>query len=169
MCEMCDDPTMTPREALERTYRRVQRYGWAIEYIEQERGRPPWAYTVGLTEAGLPELFLTGMGTKGTARVLNGYAGHLLHAEPAAPGDQFRLRGGPLVEIVELSNPDAHLLTACTFYGAERVRALQLVWADDRQRLPWHSGFHCRRGGQPVLGLRAPMRRRVDGGSRVFI
>ncbi|HVE95523.1 MAG TPA: hypothetical protein VNA67_00795 [Pseudonocardiaceae bacterium] len=36
------------------------------------------------------------------------------------------------------------------------IRALQVVWADDRGPWPWHGGFRGGRGGQPVLGPRAP-------------
>lgn len=59
---------------------------------------------------------------------------------------------GPLIEIVELAHPDAHLDTAVALFGRE-LRALQLVWADDRGHWPWERGFRGMRGGQPVLGL----------------
>jgi hypothetical protein len=64
------------------------------------------------------------------------------------------LRGGPLIEIVEVAEPAAHLLLAAQFYGAG-IRALQLVHADDRGHWPWEVGFRGVRGGQPVLGMRA--------------
>jgi hypothetical protein len=38
----------------------VQAYGWAIQYVESENR--PFAYTVGLTDRGLPELLMTGTG-----------------------------------------------------------------------------------------------------------
>ena len=37
-----------------------------------------------------------------------------------------------------------------------RVRALQLVHADDRGQWPWDRWYRGVRGGQPVLGPRAP-------------
>ncbi|MGV0838318.1 DUF4262 domain-containing protein [Mycolicibacterium thermoresistibile] len=36
-----------------------------------------------------------------------------------------------------------------------QVRALQLVWADDRGRWPWERGWMHGRRKQPVLGVRA--------------
>lgn len=85
--------------------------------------------------------------------MLNGVAAHIVHAEPPAPGGRIPLVDGPLIEIVELPHPDAHLDTVVAFFGRD-FRALQLVWADDRGGWPWEPGFRSGRGGQPVLGSR---------------
>lgn len=54
-----------------------------------------------------------------------------------------------------MEHPEEHLLVAHRFYG-DRLRALQLVWADAAGRWPWDPGHRARRAGQPVLGPRAP-------------
>ncbi|WP_245645397.1 DUF4262 domain-containing protein [Pseudonocardia acaciae] len=154
---------MTKLEALDRMRRLITAHGWAVQSVEAGGPRPDWAYTVGLTPLGAPELLITGKKPQEACRILNGFAEHVLHAEPPEPGDQRPLVGGPLVEIVKVQRPDAHLLTAITFYGSEQVRALQLAWADDRGHWPWDVGFRSRRGGQPVLGPRAATQRRVAG------
>lgn len=69
-------------------------------------------------------------------------------------GEQIPLIGGPLIEIVEVAQPDAHLYSGVDIYGSE-LRALQPVWADRRGRWPWDAGFWKGRGGQRVLGARA--------------
>jgi hypothetical protein len=163
MCWMCDDPNMTKLDALDRMRRLITRYGWAVQCVEAGGGRADWAYTVGLTPLGAPELVITGKPPDEACDVLNGCAEHVLHAQPPEPGDQIPLVGGPLVEVVEVQRPDVHLLTSVTFYGSEQVRGLQLVWADARGRWPWEREFRGRRGGQPVLGPRAPTQRRVYG------
>lgn len=163
MCWMCDDPSMTKLDALDRMRRLITRYGWAVQYVEAGGGRPGWAYTVGLTPLGAPELVITGKPPDEACDLLNRVAEHVLHAEPPEPGEQIPLVAGPLVEIVEVQRPDVHLLTSVTFYGAEQVRGLQLVWADARGHWPWERAFRGRRGGQPVLGPRAPTQRRVYG------
>jgi hypothetical protein len=56
-----------------------------------------------------------------------------------------------VIEIVEVAEPTAHLVTASEFYGPG-IRALQLVHAADRGHWRWQVGY---RGGQPVLGVRA--------------
>ena len=70
------------------------------------------------------------------------------------PGQKVAVRSGPLMEVVEVTNPDAHMEWAVAF-GGQGVRALQLVWADGRGRWPWAAAFSDGRGRQPVLGVRA--------------
>ena len=88
---------------------------------------------------------------------------HLLHADAPAPGTQATLVGGPLVEIVKVATPWAHLNLAVEFYG-RRIQGLQLVHADKRGRWPWDRDYQGVRGGQPVLGLREPPERRSRTG-----
>ncbi|HEX2291622.1 MAG TPA: DUF4262 domain-containing protein, partial [Pseudonocardiaceae bacterium] len=52
----------------------------AIQGVECDRDHPPWAYTVGLTEYGVPELVATGLRLPRAAELLNGVAAHSLHA-----------------------------------------------------------------------------------------
>jgi hypothetical protein len=153
MCAYCDNPTLTYPEYLARMARTAHEYGWAVQGVERERSRPPWAYTVGLTLVDLPELLITGLPLQRSAQLLNGTAAHILGGDAPEPGEQMRLADGPLVEFVPVENSDVHLLTAVALYGPE-VRGLQMVWADDRDRWPWERGFRGRRGGQPVLGPR---------------
>ncbi len=75
---------------------------------------------------------------------------------------QVRLTGGPLIEIVRVAEPTAHLLTATELYGPQ-LRALQVVHADDAGQWPWDRAYRGVRGGQPVLGPRA---RRAPGQRR---
>ena len=124
-----------------------------MQGVERDGTHPPWAYTVGLTRYRRPELVVTGMGLTRATEVLNGVATRLLHAEEPAPGTQATLLDGPLVEIVKVATPWAHLNLAVEFYG-RRIRGLQLVHADKRGRWPWDRDYQGGRGGQPVLGLR---------------
>jgi hypothetical protein len=153
MCWMCDHPAATRQDYLDQTRRIITESGWAVQYVEREGFRGPYAYTVGLTARGKPELVVTGMPAARAAELLNDVAAHVLHAEPPQPGDQVRLTGGPLLEVVEVEVPDAHLFLVGELYGADFL-ALQLVHADDRDRWPWEVGYRGRRGGQPVLGPR---------------
>jgi hypothetical protein len=66
------------------------------------------------------------------------------------------MESGPwLLEAVAVDEPEQRLLVAHCLYR-DRLRALQLVWADDAGRWPWDRGHRARRAGQPVLGPRAP-------------
>ena len=97
---------------------------------------------------------MTGLSSARCARLLNDVASHVLHAEAPQPGEVVPLSGGPVIEIVEVTEPTAHLAIAVEIFGPE-IRALQLVHADDRGHWPWAAGYRGGRGGQPVLGVRA--------------
>jgi Domain of unknown function (DUF4262) len=153
MCWSCDNPQATKADHDDRMWALINRYGWAIQSVEPTRIHPPWAYTVGLTEYGKPELVVTGMTTKPAGDLLNKIAAHVVHAQPPAPGTQMQLVGGPFVEYVTVTEPSAHLHTAVSLFG-QRIRAIQIVHADARGHWPWHPGYRGGRGGQPVLGLR---------------
>jgi hypothetical protein len=153
MCWACDHPGADHRAYLDHIRRVITRFGWAVQYVEGDRGQAPYAYTVGLTGFGLPELLVTGLQAERAMTMLNGAADDMAHSEVPSPGTTIALSGGCRVEVVRLPHPEAHLNIAVELYGDE-VRALQLVWADDRGRLPWHPVFRSSRGGQPVLGPR---------------
>ncbi|HLJ98349.1 MAG TPA: DUF4262 domain-containing protein [Streptosporangiaceae bacterium] len=160
MCWQCDHPGATASDYCEHLVEEIARYGWIVQGVERDRIHPPWAYTVGLTEADLPELVVTGLPSWRAAALLNGVAEHTVHAEPPVPGTQVQLVDGPLIEVVRIPVPDAHLMVAVGLYGPD-IRALQLVHADDRGHWPWDSYFRGIRGGQPVLGPREPEARRT--------
>lgn len=66
------------------------------------------------------------------------------------------LECGPFdMEAVAVDRPQEHLRVAAELFG-DQVHALQLVWADQRGRIPWDPGHCARRAGQPVLGRRSP-------------
>jgi hypothetical protein len=78
-------------------------------------------------------------------------------SDPAGhTGTQFTIPAGPLVEMVEVEHPDAHLIFA--FAILREVTATQLVWADRRGRWPWAADFDDGHGTQPVFGVRATKR-----------
>ena len=154
MCWACEHPAAELTDYLENLRAVIRDRGWAVQGVERDRVHPPWAYTVGLTEHGRPELVVTGLALDRSQDLLNAVAAHLLHADVPPAGEQVELVGGPLIEYVELAEPSAHLRMAVELYGAE-LRALQLVHADDRGHWPWDRGYRGGRGGQPVLGPRA--------------
>lgn len=154
MCWQCDHPEGTRQDYLDYLRGLIDAYGWAVQGVERARLRPPWAYTVGLTMLGMPELVATGLSEGRAARLLNDVAAHAVHAAAPQPGEQVALAGGPVIEIVKVTDPAAHLEIAVDLYGPG-VRALQVVHADDRGHWPWEVGYRGVRGGQPVLGMRA--------------
>jgi len=153
MCIRCDNPTMTHEQYLAHLTVLIGRHGWAVQGVERDRAHPPWAYTVGLSGLGKPELVVTGLPLTRAAELLNSVAWHVVHDRAPAAGEQIPLIDGPVIEFVRLAQPDVHLCCAVDLYGPA-LQGMQVVWADDRGRWPWQVGFRCGRGGQPVLGPR---------------
>jgi Domain of unknown function (DUF4262) len=161
MCWLCDHPGATQFDYLEHIRDTIASCCFAIQGVEGDRHSSPWAYTVGLTAHGKPELVVTGLSYARSGQLLNDVASHVLHAEAPQPGEVVPLRDGPVIEIVEVTEPTVHLAIAVEIFGPE-IRALQLVHADDRGHWPWDVGFRGGRGGQPVLGVRVS--RQLSGG-----
>ena len=147
-----DDPNATVGGYLDELRTAMREHGWAVQYVDH--GRTPYAYTVGLHDCGLPELLITGVSRQRATRLLNTVAGDLMAGRTLTPGQKTAVQAGPLIEIVEVAHPDAHMEWAVAFGGPD-VRALQLVWADGRGRWPWAAAFSDGRARQPVLGVRA--------------
>ena len=80
MCWMCDHPRATRSDYLEHLGDLVATFGWAVQCVARDGMHPPWAYTVGLTAAGRPELVVTGMSAVRAWELLNNVASHVLHA-----------------------------------------------------------------------------------------
>jgi hypothetical protein len=154
MCWECDHPENTHQDYLDHMQGLIDRFGWAVVGLEGDRIHPAWAYTLGLTPHGKPELVVTGLPLPRATQLLNAVAPYVLDTAVPRPGEQVLLEGGPMMEVVRVAEPTAHLVTAVEFYGP-RIKALQLTYADDRGHWPWCPGFRRHKGGQPVLGVRS--------------
>ena len=147
MCFQCDNPELNYADYLDTVILPiVHRNGWAVQGVE---GRRPFAYTVGLTDCGLPELVVPGLGAGPAAGLLNDVARQVLRHD-VVPGQQLSSSHGQL-QVLAVARPQEHLLTATALYGDD-VRAVQLVLPDGRGRYPWQAGCRSQRGGQRLLG-----------------
>jgi hypothetical protein len=155
MCWQCDHPGATLDDYLDHLRDTIRRHGWAVQYVEDDKR--PFAYTVGLHERGFPELAMTGLHALTALRVLNSIAHSMVdHGEEVKPAMHLDHEAEYLLEVVEVEHPDVHLKMAVNLYGF-RIRAMQLVWADNRGRWPWDRGWGHGRRRQPVLGARTSL------------
>lgn len=152
MCWRCDHPDRPVQDYLDELYVTMTKHGWAVQYVESRRR--PFAYTLGLTRHDLPELAVTGVPPQRAVGLLNAVAFTTVNRGELTAGARMTLPSGTRVELVEVEHPDAHLKFAAAFFASE-IRALQVVWADERGRWPWAPDFDAGRGTQPVLGVRA--------------
>ncbi len=127
--------------------------GWAVQYVEDD---PPFAYTVGLSEAGLPELLITGLPPARSMLLLNEMAHYMVHEVEPAPGDTMTFPDDSCAEFVEVAYPDVHMGWAVAFRGGP-IRGLQIAWRDERGHSPWCPDFNSGGRRQPVLGTRGPV------------
>ena len=153
MCWKCDHPDASVEDWLDEIRRAVVKRKWVVQYVEDDR--KPFAYTIGLHEHGFAEYLVTGVSPGRALQLLNSVADYTIREVQPKPGDTMEIGGEVQLEFVEVGQPDAHLTLAIALYGPD-VRALQLVWRDDRGHSPWCPDFDEGRGTQPVLGKRGP-------------
>ena len=154
MCWVCEHPESTKQERLEYLRGVLDQHNWVVIGVHEERYRPPYSYTLGLTDRELPELVITGLPHKQAADELTRVAWDLLGGGTLAPGNRIRMVDGLRGEIVKVAEPGAHLDVAADLYG-QQLTALQIVYTDQHGHWPWDRKFRGGRGGQPVLGARA--------------
>ena len=151
MCWQCDNPDKTLDDYLATLRADISTKGWLVQYVEDDRA--PYAYTIGLHRRGLPEFLVTGVSAHQATWVLNTFTRRTLAGKTPVPGNQVWLPAGARLELVEVTHPDAHMDMAIAVEGRD-IRAIQLVWADDRRRWPWGPDFDGGGRIQPVLGIR---------------
>jgi Domain of unknown function (DUF4262) len=153
MCWVCDHPEATKAARLAYVRGLLDEHPWVVIGVEGEGIRPPYSYTVGLTELDLPELVITGLSKERAANVLIAVAEQVLDIGAPTVGTRIRLPGKRPGEVVRVAEPGVHLEVAAELFG-DRMSAVQLVYADFRGRWPWNKDFRNGRAGQPVLGPR---------------
>jgi len=153
MCWVCDHPRASRQDYLDYLRGKLDEQCWIVIYVQRDRYRPSFSYTVGLTELDQPELVITGLSKERAANVLIAVAEKVLDTEVPTVGARIRLPGRRPGEIVRVAEPGIHLGVAADLFD-ERLAAIQLVYADQRGRWPWDENFRNGRGGQPVLGPR---------------
>ena len=127
----------------------IAKHGWMIQGVFPREGDidVPFAYTVGLTEAGLPELVIAGLGWPDAGHILND-AARRHTADEILPG--ATVDGVASVPFRAVAAPLAEVNMARNLYGADRVRAVQLVWPDAGGAYPGEPGWALGDGVQPI-------------------
>lgn len=135
--------------------RKIDKFGWAVVGVFPAEDDPgvPFAYTVGLSAKGLPELALYGLGSPVAGAILNDVARGMVTADSAVRGgDQLRglLAGDLPIGVLEMTNT-TDLTGVCRMYGAVSA-AVQLVWPDKAGLMPWDEGYAIPADRQPLHG-----------------
>ncbi len=160
-----DDDLSVHDEALYRIELAIGTDGFFIMGVLGDREYLPWSYTVGFLDHDHPEVVVIGLDHDCSASFLHEVYRRISAGDPPPVGREHRHehRGVPycLVPIPrdEWLREGGELLLYCVeYYGAvhgrfpSEPRAVQLVWPDEHNRLPWDDGCceHVRRD-QPLL------------------
>lgn len=127
----------------------IAEHGWMVQGVFPTADDPcvGFCYTVGLTTAGLPELVIAGLPYETSGALLNDAARvHL--AEEITPG--ATVDGVATVPFRAVDAPLSEVNMARNLYGAENVRAIQLVWPDAGGAFPGDAGWSLGDGVQPI-------------------
>lgn len=126
-------------------------HGWAVIGVFPTRDDDgiPFSYTVGLTDKGLPELAIYGLGPGNSARILNAAGRRMVRRGELRGGDRV---GGVLAFDAQLAVIDmadtADLSAVRHLYGVV-LAARQIVWPDAQGRMPWE-GWNFPDAAQPL-------------------
>ena len=135
----------------------IDRVGWAVTAVLPTPDDPgaPFAYTVGLTAHGHPELIIAGLDPLIAQALLGDLAGRVYDtAARFTHGQRVTdlLAGYDAVILDGPGTEDLHPGTAYARYGRDRVRLQQIVWPDKHGRFPWENGYVYPPHVQPLIG-----------------
>ncbi len=150
------EPVSAIRAAvLDDTRAKIAAHGWTVigVFSTPEDPGPSFAYTVGLSGKGLPELAIYGLQAQIAHSVLNEVARRMVESGSALQSGE-RIEGVladdvPLVAVAMTDATDLNLVRE--LYGAVAA-AVQVVWPDGAGVLPWEDGSRLTDAEQPVRG-----------------
>jgi hypothetical protein len=154
---------------LDDTRAKIAAHGWTVigVFPTPEDPGPSFAYTVGLSGKGLPEVAIYGLHTRIAHSLLNEVARRMVVSGTALrSGDWIKgvlVDDVPLVAVAMTDTADLNLVREC--YGAV-PDAVQVVWSDHAGVLPWEEGSRLTDTEQPVRG-RPPAPRPVYHAKRL--
>lgn len=151
---------MAPDAFLVQTLEKIDRYGWSVVAVgggpcscpgcDGGDDEASFAYTVGMTTLGHPEVITYGLPPQTAMRSLNLIGARVKAGRPPRMGRRITgifpgYRGFLLAE----ANRD-DLVVAQQVYP--EIEAVQLVWPDRAGRFPWEPGYAIAPFTQPLIG-----------------
>ena len=130
--------------------------GWSVIGVPNGLGELPFAYTVGLEQrCAHPEILCTGLPGDVSHALLN-RAGALVSG--GAVFSEGEVRSDLLDDFrcafraISPHTVTSHMRIAVAVADGRPVTALQLVWSDEAERLPWERGYNpLFRAAQPLM------------------
>lgn len=124
MCQMCNNPSLTAADMRARMFAIIDRSGWMVQYVEGNDHEPSFAYTVGLTGKGYPELYVATLPAQESAALLNEVARRMVDGADRISG-VVAVTGGRRFRVLPPAE-DLPIYAASEVYGsAARAQQLQ--------------------------------------------
>lgn len=138
----------------------IARVGWVVMAVGSSDTTPAFAYTVGLSQANLPELVIVGNLAPGTlGNIINPIAQKMfidkeaIKVGPATSGFVLKTNEELRLEVrVVIDRKRAlqnYVIQAADLYGPG-VDVMQVIWGDDKNVLPTEPGYNLEMV-QPLL------------------
>ncbi|MGJ6127207.1 DUF4262 domain-containing protein [Mycolicibacterium sp. Y3] len=137
------------------TRAKIAANGWTVIAVFATAAQlgPSFAYTVGLSEQGLPELSVYGLPGRVAHSLLNEVARRMVGSKCALQTGE-RIEGVLVddVALVAVAMSDARELNLVREIYGSVAAAVQVVWPDANGLLPWENGAQVGDDEQPVRG-----------------
>ncbi len=128
---------------------KIAKHGWMVTGVFPRQGEDgvPFAYTIGLTDAGLPELIMSGPFDPETLQNFLNMAGdrHVTQEGEIKPGDMLDYLANVPFKVIAATTGE-HVQQALNFYGDPEnwlgvVKLLQILWPDRDGNFPGDPGW----------------------------
>lgn len=136
----------TPDALINTTKLNIEKHGLQIIGISATDYLPSFSYSIGLYESYQhPEIICFGLPTDLAHTIINDVANLIKNGETIALnqeyGDQIFKETRAQFLHVDVKNIEDYFGAALNYYQHDNFSALQLVWADRNNKLPWEDGF----------------------------
>jgi hypothetical protein len=135
--------------------RTIQHHGWAVTASQPGTTSPRYAYTVGLSRLGIPELVVTGLQQPTAHGLLSRLADRVVHRAARFRHGQRLTDVSDIYDFIVVNaaiTSDIYPDIALRLYGEDRVCWRQVVWPDRHLCFPWDTGYAHPPHVQPLLG-----------------
>ncbi|MEQ1732277.1 MAG: DUF4262 domain-containing protein [Bacteroidia bacterium] len=151
----------------------IEKFGWSVMLLESTDYLPSFAYTIGLWENYKhPEIISFGLTTKTLQLILND-AGKIVKSgnkiEVKKSYTEFFENGTTEFIKVDSRSISDYFGRAINFYHTNEFPAIQLVWADRNNNLPWDINYEKEfEWRQPLLDRNAEFKFKEEKNTGVF-
>jgi hypothetical protein len=123
----------------------IENYGLSVILIEATDYLPSFAYSIGLWQKFKhPEVICFGLSVKTLHAIINDVADFVKNGQTIEIGrnydDFFEDSRSEFIKVDQRNLAD-YFGTAINYYNREDFPAIQLIWTDRNDRLPWEKDF----------------------------